>query len=109
IWVTRTSPISLVVRTWVPPQGCRSYPTISMSRTRPVPTGGLTDMVLTRPGWAASSASVIQRAHLGAAGAHLGELPGDLVLVEAGFGNDEIEPPLVVADGAARYRIGEHG
>src|SRR5215510_6489658 len=45
----------------VPPQGCRSYPTISFSLTRPVPMGGLTDMVLTRPGAASSSASVIQR------------------------------------------------
>src|SRR5262249_14593085 len=61
ICVTRTAPISFVRCTWVPPQGCRSYPTISISRTRPLPMGGLTDMVLTRPGAASSSASVIQR------------------------------------------------
>src|SRR5260370_40172708 len=61
ICITRTSPISFVLRTCVPPQGCRSYPTISMSLTRPVPIGGLTDMVFTKLGAASSSASVIQR------------------------------------------------
>src|ERR1700704_1818342 len=61
IWVTRTVPISPVRRTWVPPQGCRSYPAIATRRTRPVPIGGLTDMVLTRDGLAASSSSLIQR------------------------------------------------
>ena len=34
---------------------------MSISRTRPVPIGGFTDMVLTRPGLASSSASLIQR------------------------------------------------
>ena len=43
IWVTRTAPISAVACTWVPPQGCRSSPAISISRTRPVPIGGFTD------------------------------------------------------------------
>ena len=61
ICVTRTAPISPVPRTWVPPQGCRSKPAISISRTCPVPIGGFTDMVLTSVGLASSSASLIQR------------------------------------------------
>jgi hypothetical protein len=53
-------PADLEVRaTWVPPQGCRSiWPApspIRTSRTLPCPIGGLTDMVLTRPGLASSS------------------------------------------------------
>src|ERR1043166_5445753 len=55
IWVTRTAPISEVRRTWVPPHGCRSKPAISTSRTRPLPMGGLTDMVFTKPVLASSS------------------------------------------------------
>src|SRR5215472_19191817 len=47
ILVTATGPISLVLRICVPPQGCRSIPDISMSRTRPIPAGGLTDIVRT--------------------------------------------------------------
>ena len=57
----RPAPISPVRRTWVPPQGCRSMPSISTRRTRPEPRGGFTDMVFTRPGLASSSSSVIQR------------------------------------------------
>src|SRR5689334_8934670 len=60
--VTCTLPISPVDCTCVPPQGCRSNPSISIRRTRPVPIGGFTDMVLTRLGLAASSSSLIQRA-----------------------------------------------
>ena len=53
-------PISLMVRTCVPPHACRSMPGISSSRTRPSPRGGATDMVRTSSGRASSSASVIQ-------------------------------------------------
>src|SRR5262249_62246998 len=61
ICVTRTAPISAVERTWVPPQGCRSKPAISISRTRPVPIGGFPDMGFTQPRFDSSSASLIQR------------------------------------------------
>src|SRR5258707_2500996 len=40
-------PISAVLRMWVPPQGCKSIPATSISRTQPAPTGGLTDIVRT--------------------------------------------------------------
>ena len=40
---TSRRPISPVERTWVPPQGCRSTPAMSSSRTRPPPDGGFTD------------------------------------------------------------------
>ncbi len=60
----RSAPISPVRATWVPPQGCRSTcpapRPIRTSRTRPAPRGGCTDIVLTSPGLASSSASVIQ-------------------------------------------------
>ncbi len=46
--------------------------------------------------------------HLGAGRDHLGELLRDLVLVEAGFGNVEVEPSIHVADRAASHRIGQH-
>src|SRR6185312_11249859 len=65
IFVTSTRPISPVRATWVPPQGCRSVPSMSSSRTRPWPLGGFTDMVRTRSGVAASSSSVIQRGRTG--------------------------------------------
>ena len=64
ILVTTTLPISPVLRTCVPPQGCVSTEPPSPMRTRrtlPVPIGGFTDMVRTRPGLASSSASLIQR------------------------------------------------
>ena len=48
-------PISAVERTCVPPQGWRSMSPMRTSRTRPVPIGGFTFIVLTRPGLAASS------------------------------------------------------
>src|SRR5207253_3794921 len=60
-----TGPISAVLRIWVPPQGCRSTgpfgPAMSMTRTRPIPIGGFTDIVRTNSGLAASSSSPIQR------------------------------------------------
>jgi hypothetical protein len=49
ILVTTTAPISAVLATWVPPQGCRSTPSISSTRTRPRPRGGCTLMLRTRP------------------------------------------------------------
>src|SRR5207253_11494127 len=59
-----TGPISAVLRIWVPPQGCRSIgisrPATSISRTRPAPTGGFTDIVRTSSGRACNSSSVIQ-------------------------------------------------
>src|SRR6185437_5727139 len=61
ILVIATGPISAVLRTCVPPQGCKSTPAISISRTRPAPIGGLTDIVRTSSGRAASSSSAIQR------------------------------------------------
>ena len=59
--VTEAWPISPVRATCVPPQGCRSKPSMAIRRTRPAPIGGLTDMVLVRLGLASSSASAIQR------------------------------------------------
>src|SRR5262249_31344007 len=50
ILTTSTEPISLVRLTCVPPQGCRSTPSISSRRTRPAPIGGLTDIVRTSSG-----------------------------------------------------------
>ena len=61
---------------------------VDAARSRPAergrcPIGGLTDMVLTRPGLAASSSSVIQRvAHRGVGGDQRVEPLGDLRLVE---------------------------
>ena len=53
---------------------------------------------------------MIQRlAHLGVGRDHLGELCGDRVLVEAGFGDVEVEPAFGLADRAAGDRIGQHG
>src|SRR5262249_47882495 len=63
ILVTTTRPISPVERTCVPPQGWRSTDPsapIATSLTFPVPVGGLTLMVRTRPGLSASSSSEIQ-------------------------------------------------
>ena len=60
IFATRSAPISRVFATCVPPQGCRSTPSISSRRTRPTPRGGCTDIVRTRSGLASSSSSVIQ-------------------------------------------------
>ncbi len=61
LWIlsTRTRPISPVRRTWVPPQGCRSWPSMRTRRTRPDPRGGLTAIVLTRSGRASSASSEI--------------------------------------------------
>ena len=52
----------------MPPHGWMSIAPpspIATSRTRPVPVGGLTDRVRTRPGLAASSSSPIQRSLTG--------------------------------------------
>ncbi len=65
IFSTTMGPISPVARTCVPPQGCRSTPAMSSSRTLPWPLGGLTDMVRTSSGFAASSSSLIQRGTTG--------------------------------------------
>ena len=45
-----TAPISAVLATCVPPQGCRSTPSISSTRTRPSPRGGCTLIVFTSSG-----------------------------------------------------------
>ena len=56
-----TRPISPVRATCVPPHGCRSTSVspspIRISRSRPVPRGGATDIVRTSPGSASSTAS----------------------------------------------------
>ena len=75
-------------------------------RTRPVPIGGLTDMVRTRPGLASSSASLIQRSLTGWSAA-ISALSSavERVLVDGGGILDvEVEPPFVGADLAAGDR-----
>ncbi|MGC4003702.1 MAG: hypothetical protein QM811_11480 [Pirellulales bacterium] len=70
ILVTTTAPISAVLATCVPPQGCRSIGSsapMRMVRTAPVPRGGETDMLLTRAGLASSSASAISPTLTGSA------------------------------------------
>ena len=83
---------------------------ISISRTRPVPIGGFTAMVFTRPGLASSSASVIQRLVTSASAAIIAAKPASiLLLVEAGFRNIEVKAAFLLADRAAGDRIGQHG
>ena len=105
---TLTRPISPVRATCVPPHGCRSRPTISTSRTRPVPVGGLTDIVFTRPGLAASSSSLIQRVSTAASlPTRSLSLRFDLRLVDHRVAGIEIEPAVAVADRAAGDRVGQ--
>ena len=103
ILVTATCPISPVVLTCVPPQGCRStapFSPMTTRRTLPVPIGGFTAMVRTRPGLASSSASVIQRSVTGMIGGDQRvEIGRQLVLVDGRSVLDvEIEPALVGTD-----------
>ena len=80
---------------------------MAMRRTRPVPIGGLTDMVLMRLGFASSSESAIQL-WLTAASRRdqLVEPALDLRFVEHSLARIEIEPPLSVADRSSRDRVG---
>ena len=93
-------------RTCVPPQGCRStQPSSPMTtrRTRPVPIGGFTDMVRTRPGLASSSASVIQRSLTGwsAAISALRSAVSLSLSTADGVLDVEVEPAVVGVDLAA--------
>ncbi len=108
--VTCTGPISAVERTWVPPQGCRSRPAISISRTdagalRRLDRHGLDQSGIGLEFGIADPAA----GDGGVARDHLIELGGDGLLVEAGVGNIEIEPAIAVADRAAGHRVGQHG
>ena len=78
-----------------------------MSRTRPVPIGGLTDIVLMRLGiglelGVGDPAMADRRVERD----QFVELALDLRLVEHGLARIEIEPPLRVADRSSRHRIG---
>ncbi len=75
IFVTITAPTSAVFATCVPPQGCRSTPSISSTRMRPWPRGGITLMLRTSCGLASSSASLIQRWRTGWAAATSRAMP----------------------------------
>ena len=74
-----------------------------------MPVGGFTDMVLTRPGFASSSASVIHRLLTAAfARNHLGDFCGDGVLIETGLRDIEIETALAVANRTAGDGVRQH-
>ncbi len=80
ILVTTTAPISAVLATCVPPQGCRSiwvWPSVPTRtvRTWPLPRGGCTLMLLTSSGCASSSASVIAPIATGCASATSRAMP----------------------------------
>src|SRR6218665_991814 len=82
ILVTTMAPISAVLATCVPPQGCRSIsaadalcPPMRMVRMRPVPRGGCTLMLLTSAGFASSSASLIEATVSGCAAATSAAMP----------------------------------
>ena len=82
---------------------------MAISRTRPVPVGGLTDIVLTSAGLAASSSSVIQRWLTGASSAMSAlSSRSTSALSSARLARVEIEPALGVADRAAGDGVGEH-
>ena len=102
ILVHSTRPISPVRATCVPPQACRSTPSIASRRTRPAPIGGRTLMVFTSSGREFSSSSVT---HCGITGRSSGEqlvdLLGDPFLGRHVALEVEIEPALVGADLAA--------
>jgi hypothetical protein len=66
-------------------------------------------MVLTSSGWARSFVGDPALAHRRTAGDPRRKLGRDRVPVEPGIGNVEVEPPLALADGPARDRVGEHG
>ena len=77
-------------------------------RTRPAPVGGLTDIVFTSPGLAASSSSVIQlERHRGVERDQFVQPALDFRLVEGRLAV-EVEPPLAIADRAAGDGVGEH-
>ena len=82
---------------------------MAIRRTRPVPIGGLTDMVLMRLGLASSSASAIQR-WLTAASSAISSLSRRSMsaLSSAASPEIEIEPPVAVADRPSRHRIRRH-
>jgi hypothetical protein len=98
-----TAPISPVRRTWVPPQGWRSMPSIRTRRTRPAPRGGFTDMVFTRPGIGVEL--LVGDPALGdgrVAGDELVEALVSSALSRPSVRDVEVEPPVAVADGSAR-------
>src|SRR5271154_4961244 len=99
--VTEAWPISPVRPTCVPPQGWRSKPSIAISRTRPVPIGGLTDIVLLSVGDPAM-------AHRGIECDQLVEAALDVRFVERRLARIEIEPSVRVADRPSCHRIGRH-
>src|SRR5438067_13504937 len=102
-------PISAMFFTCVPPQGCKSIPGILSSRTRPVPRGGCTLMVLTSSGRESSSSSVIHtRLRLHAPGEQRIRLLFDPFCVEKTHVDVEIEPRLVGRDIAAGNRSQDH-
>ena len=82
---------------------------MAIRRTRPVPIGGLTDMVLIRLGIGLElRVGDPAVAHRRIARDQLVEPALDVRLVEHGLARIEIEPPLRVADRPSRHRIGRH-
>ncbi len=80
-------------------------PSISTRRIRPVPMGGFTDIVLTRPGLARSSSSVIQRVPTAASRSIKARSWSWICSRAMLVGQVEIETAVTLADGAARHRI----
>ena len=102
ILVHSTRPISPVRATWVPPQACRSTPSMASSRTRPAPIGGRTLMVLTSSGREFSSVVGDPLRHDRAVdGEELVDLLGDPFLGRDLALEVEVEPALVGIDLAA--------
>src|SRR6185437_14685733 len=75
ILLTRSAPTSPVRATWVPPQGCRSTPSISTRRICGRCSGGVTDMVRISSGRAASSAPLMWLMCSGASAATRRSMP----------------------------------
>ena len=97
--LTRTAPISPSARTCVPPQGCKSRPAISISRTRPDTHRRLHRHGLDQAGIGFEFGVADPAVADGSAGRDHGhQCRGDFVLVEAGLGNIEVEPALDFAD-----------
>ena len=84
---------------------------IDTRRTCPVPVGGMTDMVRTRPGLAASSASLIHCSQTGWSSAiSRVDLALDPVARHGRrIGDIEIEPPAIGGDLTAGHREADEG